>query len=150
MLGLTINTSAPNAVSFQFKQAFGEPKANISYKVDGVSGVSGMDGFAGGNGGHLYVRAEREVVHMKDISSIDTSGGNGSDGQVGGDGQQGGQGIDNGDAVAEPFGNCFFSPAFVIAFARPPGFNTETQKFDEKLSEFSGRGRVECLLVIAA
>lgn len=150
VLGLTINTSAPNAVSFQFKQAFGEPKANISYKVDGVSGVSGMDGFAGGNGGHLYVRAEREVVHMKDISSIDTSGGNGSDGQVGGDGQQGGQGIDNGDAVAEPFGNCFFSPAFVIAFARPPGFNTETQKFDEKLSEFSGRGRVECLLVIAA
>ena len=105
--------------------------------------MNGLDGFSGGNGGQIYFNAERTLVNLKEIASIDSSGGNGSDGQIGGNGQEGGKGIDHGDAVAEPFGPCFFAPSFVIAFARPPGFDPVTQKFNAKLSEFSGGGSLD-------
>jgi hypothetical protein len=106
---------------------------------DGNPGIDGFDGFCGENAGHIYIRAEKQIKNIKNIKEIKFSGGEGSDGQMGGSGQTGGPGLDTGDAEAEDFGKCIFTPGFVVAFARFPGLDTETGEFTIK-SELSGKG----------
>lgn len=133
----SLNTSGKNGLKLANSQAYGvsEPATKL---CAGLSGEDGLDGFSGDNGGHIFIKAERKIVNIERISSLKSNGGNGSTGQKGGCGQKGGKGQDTGDAEAdEPPSSV--TPSFVAAFARIPGYNIKTGKFDDE-SEKSGNG----------
>ena len=133
----SLNTSGKNGFKLADSQAYGVSKAAPKLCA-GLSGEDGLDGFSGENGGHIFIKAERNIVNIERISSLKSSGGNGSPGQKGGCGQKGGVGQDTGDAEAdEPPSSV--TPSFVAAFARIPGYNIKTGKFDDE-SEKSGNG----------
>ncbi|CAF0718769.1 unnamed protein product [Brachionus calyciflorus] len=134
-----IDTSGTDSIEFDNIQAHGYDNFREEKCVAGHDGVDGFDGFCGENGGHLYIKAENCIQNICYMEKIKYNGGNGSKGQMGGYGQEGGAGQDTGDAEAENFGKCLFSPAFVVAFARIPGLDPETGEFSRK-SELSGDG----------
>ena len=134
-----LDVSGLEGIAFAKKQAYGIAVEMSEKATAGRSGDNGLDGLCGENGGHLYVKADRDIVNLDSLASLKFSGGNGASGQMGGIGQKGGVGLDTGDAQAEEFGPCITSPSFVVAFARIPGLDTTTGKFTMK-GELSGNG----------
>ncbi|CAF0787513.1 unnamed protein product [Brachionus calyciflorus] len=133
-----LDTSGFNGQQFEFKIAYGE-KTKAGKLQMGKNGQDGFDGMSGYNGGNVYITAARRIENLESIKLLNVSGGFGSDGQKGGNGQTGGVGEDTGDAEAEDFTAPILKPKFAAAFARIPGYNTETNKFDNE-NEKSGNG----------
>ncbi|RMZ95733.1 hypothetical protein BpHYR1_054178, partial [Brachionus plicatilis] len=136
-----IDTSGHNGQQFKYDQAFSFSSIQEESEAltCGKNGVNGFDGACGQNGGHIYLRAENQIINLDKIELLNSRGGNGALGQKGGNGQKGGKGQDIGDAKAEDFAMCITNPGFSAAFAREPGFSLETGDFT-LTSEISGNG----------
>ena len=138
--GLKIDTSGEPGQEYKNNpQAFCIENVAAEMLKPGLSGEDGYDGFSGDNAGQVYIKADGQIYNLTLIDSILCKGGNGSCGQKGGSGQKGGIGANTDDAKCDDIGTCYFNPGFSAAFARIPGLNPNTGKY-ENTWEMSGRG----------
>jgi hypothetical protein len=74
-----IDTSGFDGVKFEKYSAYSN--ADVAKKKEpGQSGDDGYDGFSGDNGGHIYIKAERQIKNINKISEIKFNGGKGAEG----------------------------------------------------------------------